>query len=469
MRLRELLRTSTFRLTALYGLVFAIGLVTLLGLVYLRSAGYLTRRVDSILAIEAGALARVPRSLLAQRINEALTLGGERNNVFELFSAAGAPLAGNLPRLPAHLQPGGPPIEIGPTPGFAAPARLIARRLPDGKVLVVGRDINQLKEMRAIIASALVWSGVAVIVAGLACGVALSVGPLRRLRGLQAACQEIAGGDLTHRLPVSRRDDELDMLAATVNYMIREIERLMGEVKGATDTIAHDLRTPLTRARAQLHRLQQTPDVGPTDIARAASELDTVLERFHALMRISELEAHERRVGFARADLGGLIADVADLYQPLAEATGVRLVCRDRPGVAVDADPKLLFEAVSNLVDNAIKFTGEGGEVTLRLGDDPSQPQIIVEDNGPGIPPAEKSAVLGRFYRSERDRLTPGSGLGLSIASAIVRLHRFELDLTDAAPGLRAVISCRAVAMTPQANLARADHPGGVNLNSLAP
>jgi signal transduction histidine kinase len=448
MRLRELLRTTTFRLSAIYGLLFAAGLVTLLGLVYLRSAVYLTRRVDGILATQADALGRAPPGTLAQRIREALSLSGQKTGAFALFAASGAPLAGNLPVMPAKLRLGGPPVEIGPTTDFPAPARVIGRRLPDGRVLLVGRDINQLKEMRAIIASALIWSGGAVIVIGLACGVALSVQPLRRLRTLQAACQEIAGGDLTRRLPVSPRDDELDMFAATVNYMMREIERLMGEVKSATDTIAHDLRTPLTRARAQLHRLQQTPGAAPADIARVAAELDTVLERFRALMRISELEAQERRLGFARADLGGLIAEVADLYQPLAEANGVQLAWSVGEGVAVDADPKLLFEAVSNLVDNAIKFTGEGGRVTLRLGDAAEGPQIVVEDNGPGIPAAERGAVLQRFYRGERDRMRPGSGLGLSIVSAIVRLHRFELDLTDAAPGLRAVIRCRAPLMS---------------------
>ena len=443
MRLRELSRISTFRLSALYGLLFALGLVTLLGLVYLRSAVYLTRRVDGILATEADALARVPPSELTLKINEALNLNGQKNNALELLSANSKPLAGNLPLMPPTLKPGGPAVEIGPTPDFPAPARVIARKLPSGQVLVVGRDINQLREMRSIIASALIWSGGAVILIGLACGAALSVRPLERLRNLQAACREIAGGDLTRRLPMSGRDDELDMFADTVNYMMREIERLMGEVKGATETIAHDLRTPLTRARAQLHRLQQAPTAAPADIARVAAELDTVLERFRALMRISELEARERQVGFAHTDLGGLIAEAADLYQPLAEANGVRLVSQRAAGVAANADAKLLFEAVSNLLDNAIKFTGEGGQVTLRLGDDPARPQIVVEDNGPGIPAAEKSAVLKRFYRGERDRMIPGSGLGLSIASAIVRLHRFELELADADPGLRAVIHCR--------------------------
>jgi signal transduction histidine kinase len=448
MQIRALLRTATFRLSALYALIFALALVTLLGLVYLRSAVYLTQRVDGILATEAAALVRSPPSEVEQRIDEALTLDGKKNNVFALFSPSGEQLAGNLAAIPQRLKAGGPPVEIGPTAAFPAPARLIARRLASGEVLVVGRDVDQLQEMRGIIASALLWSGGAVIVAGLACGVAFSVSPLRRLRILQDACAEIAAGDLTRRLPVSRRRDELDMLAATVNYTMGEVERLLGEVKGATETIAHDLRTPLTRARAQLHRLQQhaAPEQAP-ELARVTAELDEVLERFRALMRITELESRDRQAGFVRTDLADLVAGVAELYAPLAEENGVAFAWSAPQAVRIDADPKLMFEAVSNLVDNAIKFTGpkyagEGGKVALRLSTDAGAPRIEVEDNGPGIPPPERSAVLQRFYRGERDRMISGSGLGLSIAAAIVRLHRFELELSDAAPGLRAAIVC---------------------------
>jgi signal transduction histidine kinase len=244
-------------------------------------------------------------------------------------------------------------------------------------------------------------------------------------------------------MPTSSRHDELDMFAGTVNYMMDEVERLMSEVKGSTDTIAHDLRTPLTRARAQLHRLRQAPSIDPEEIARVTAEIDEVLERFRALLRISELEARERHASFAPADLTGIVDQVVDLYQPLAEAKGVKLSAGERRRVTVEADPKLLFEAVSNLVDNAIKFTGEGGAVEVRLGHDPARPEIIVQDNGPGIPAGERTAVLQRFYRGERHRLTSGSGLGLSIVTAIMRLHGFELVLRDAHPGLEAVIACR--------------------------
>jgi signal transduction histidine kinase len=445
MQIRALLRTATFRLSALYALIFALALVSLLGLVYLRSAVYLTQRVDGILATEATALAASPPSEVEQRIEEALTLDGKKNNVFALFSASGEVMAGNLAAMPPGLRPNGPPVEIGATAAFGAPARLIARRLASGEVLVVGRDVDQLQEMRGIIASALIWSGGAVIVAGLACGVAFSVSPLRRLRVLQDACAEIAAGDLTRRLPISGRRDELDMFAATVNYTMGEVERLMGEVKGATETIAHDLRTPLTRARAQLHRLQLADPPHAVEIARVTAELDEVLERFRALLRITELESRERQAGFVRTDLADLVAGVAELYAPLAEENGVAFAWTAPQAVRVDADPKLMFEAVSNLVDNAIKFTGPryaGAKVALRLTAEAGRPRIEVEDNGPGIPAPERTAVLQRFYRGERDRMIPGSGLGLSIAAAIVRLHRFELELADAGPGLRAAIVC---------------------------
>jgi signal transduction histidine kinase len=225
--------------------------------------------------------------------------------------------------------------------------------------------------------------------------------------------------------------------------MMDEVERLMSEVKGATETIAHDLITPLTRASTQLHRLQQADSAGSEDFVRLTAEVDGVLDRFRAILRISELEARSRRAGFLQVDLVDIVTPVVDLYQPLAEAGGVWLSAAGERGKMIEADPKLLIEAVSNLVDNAIKFSGSGGAVQVRLGEDPAQPQIIIQDNGPGIAAEEHDAVLQRFYRSERNRLTPGTGLGLSIVAAIIRLHGFTLTLEDARPGLRIIIDCK--------------------------
>lgn len=442
MRLSQVWRTTTFRLSLLYGILFAVGTVALLILVYLRTAVYLTNRVDRILRAEASAEMSLPHSALRPAIDSAVLING-RTSVFGLFSPTGEYIGGNLRSMPANLEPGGRPIEIAGTAQFRAAARVLAKRLPSGEILVVGRDVDQLQEIRRITAIALIWSGVVTLVAGLACGVAFSVGPLRRLQQLQEAGQHIAAGDLRRRMPSGGHGDELDMFAGTVNYMLGEVERLMAEVRTSTDSIAHDLRTPLTRARAQLHRLEQSSSITPSDVARVTAELDEVLERFIAILRISEIEARARSAGFGATDLAKLIQQAGELYQPLAEEAGVELSVTTSASTIIEADAKLMFEAVSNIVDNAIKFTGDGGRVRIELDGRSDSPRIVVEDNGPGIPPEERTAVLQRFYRSERDQLTPGSGLGLSITSAIVKLHRFRLELQDSKPGLRVVIDCR--------------------------
>lgn len=444
MPFKTLWRTTTFRLTVLYGVIFAVGTVALLGMVYAQSVGYLTRRVDGILNTEADGLVHSPVPGLRERLIEDLTLNGSTTNIFALFSADGRYLAGNLDSLPAGLQAGGSPVEVAPRRDFPANARLIERRLPSGELLVVGRDVNQLREMRAIIGSALGWSGITIILAGLTLAVLLSVRPLRRLRTLQLAGAAIAAGDLTRRMPTSDREDELDMFASTVNRMMDQVEILMSEVKGATDVIAHDLLTPLTRARTRLSRMPQSTQPGYEELDLAIDEIDDVLERFRAILRMSQLDSRDRRAGFSLIDLNDVLASVADLYEPVAEAAGIELLTTRAEVEPVLADPKLLVEAVSNLVDNAIKFSPSGGKVHIEIGGgEAATPRIIVADDGPGIGLAERTAVLQRFRRAERNSIVPGFGIGLSVVAAIARLHGFELSLQDAAPGLRAVIDCR--------------------------
>jgi len=443
MRFDALRRTTTFRLTLLYGLLFAFGTIALLGMVYLRSAGYLTQRVDTILNTEADALLHSARPGLRERLAQELRLNGSERNVFGLFTPEGGRLAGNLAALPAALLKSSRPVELPPTPEFPASARLIARRLPNGDILVVGRDIEQLREMRTIITHALNWSGLLILLVGLALATVLSIAPLRRLRDLQSVARDVARGDLKRRMPVTGRGDELDVFAGAVNYMIGEVERLISEVKGATELIAHDLLSPLANAALQLRRIQRSDDAKPEALERVATRIEAVTERFRAILRIAELDAGQRRAGFCTLDLLEVVVPIADLYQPLAEAAGVRLLVTGERGASARGDAKLLFEALGNLVDNGIKFGGRGSTVQVRVGADPTCPQLIVEDNGPGISAAERGAVLQRFYRSERTRQVAGSGLGLSVVVAIVRLHDFSVTLEDAQPGVRAIIDCR--------------------------
>ena len=440
MRLSQVRRTTTFRLSVRYGLIFALFASLLLGGVYWRSAAYMTTRADAILQSQAEALARTPKDDLARRMTDVLAMTGGRTSAFGLFSGDGRWQAGDLRRLPPRLHPGGPAVEEDVTTGRPARLRLIARRLPSGAELVVGRNVDSLREVERLIATALVWTGLVAVAGGLLCGLALGLAPLRRLRTLEQISRDIAAGDMSRRMPASRRGDELDMFVATVNAMVEEIERLMAEVKASADTLAHDLRTPLTRVRARLNRLRELGGEGAEEAALAMEEVETVMERFRAILRISEIEVSARRAGFAPIDIAAVVAEVMELYQPLAEHLGVALAASAPAPVVAQADRGLLFEALANLVDNALKFAGPGAHVRLTLEGGADAVRLVVEDDGPGVPEGERSAVLNRFYRGERDRLTPGSGLGLAVVAAIVRLHHWRLRLEDAGPGLRVVI-----------------------------
>jgi signal transduction histidine kinase len=247
---------------------------------------------------------------------------------------------------------------------------------------------------------------------------------------------------------VSRRGDELDQLAGIVNAMLDEIERLMGEVKGVCDNIAHDLRTPLTHLRARLYRVQQQWVGRPQSAALEScmADIDAVLARFRALLRVSELEDRQRGAFFVEIDPAQVLRQVHEFYAPLAEDHGQTCVLDAQPLATVRGDPQLLFEALANLVGNAIKFSPPGGVVRLCAAMGPQGPRLEISDSGPGIPADERAAVTRRFYRGDNSRAMPGSGLGLSIVSAIVRLHGFALDIGDGADGgARITLYCHPV------------------------
>lgn len=445
MCLSELWRTTPFRLTLVNGAVFAGGVMALLGLIYWQTAGYMARQMDIIVVAEAHALVQGDPQDLPDRVRRAVAVDERAVEYYGLFSPQGAWIAGNVRRLPARAQIDGEPREFRQE-GFQPGARALVQRLPDGELLFVGHDAKVLTGLRAIMVRALMISGAAIIVLGLVAAAVLSFAPLRRIEALREASREALKGKLGVRLPVSRRADEIDMLAGVANAMMDETERLLWEVKSVGDNVAHDLRTPLTRLRAQLYRVQQEARLDGADremIDRALAETDGLLARFRALLRIGEIERRDRQACFGAVRLQTVLEHVRELHEPSAEDRGVTLetdIAADAPEVSADAT--LLFEAVSNLVDNALKFTPAGGAVRLRLLNRPAGPRIEVVDDGPGVPEGEREAVLKRFYRSQRTRTEPGSGLGLSIVTAIARLHHFRLALEDARPGLRVALDC---------------------------
>jgi signal transduction histidine kinase len=263
---------------------------------------------------------------------------------------------------------------------------------------------------------------------------------VRRIDEVTGAIERIVKGNLAGRLPTRGTAGDLDRLVEVVNGMLDDIERLMHEVKGVSDAVAHDLRTPLTRLLAGLERAGRraaSVDEYAAAVDEAIGETKAVLSTFGAMLRISEVEDGARRAGFKTLDLAAIAADVTEFYQPLAEAKGVSFSLKDESGESarIAGDPSLLFEAIGNLVDNAIKFTPSGGRVTVRVFCENERLGIIVADTGPGIPAEEREAVLRRFYRAERSRHTSGSGLGLSLVAAVTRLHGLDLVIEDARPG----------------------------------
>ena len=455
-RLTDSWRSTTARLILIYGSFFTLWGGIVIGLIYWQAASYLSRISTDLIGRQANYFSMLDEPTRQHALNDYVSLQTRQLNAWGLFDARGRHLAGTITTLPVGVAPNGPvallPQGLKRNDGSmdSGGVRAAAVRLADGNILLISRDTSVAEQIGAIILQALLWGMSLTVVPGLLGGWLLTRGPLRRVHAIREATLPIMRGDLARRLPVSRHGDELDMLAGIVNAMLGEIERLLGEVKGVCDNIAHDLRTPLTRLRGRLYRLQQQfGEDSNESVALQACMVDTdaLLHRFSALLRISELENQQRRAGFEQVDLAEILREVHALYLPLAEDLGQRLELHVPALPPIHADRHLLLEAFSNLVDNAIKFTPYDGRVDIRARTAEDGPWVDVSDNGPGIPVDQREAVTRRFYRGESCRSSPGSGLGLSIVSAIVRLHGYTLEIADSERGARFSMHCRAANM----------------------
>ena len=417
-------------------------MVLLLGLVYVQTAGYLTGRVDRTLVAEARLLEKTGSDVIIDRFKE--EAARDPLDSLGLFSAAGEQVAGDTTLSASDLPLDGRPRDA-PRRGGAAPSRALAERTPWGEILVVQRDTRQLVALRKIIVGALLWSGGAIALFGLTSAFVLSVRPLRRIAAMRRASEAIIAGDFAMRLPTAGNGDELDELAGIANRMMDEAERLMIEARTVGHGLAHELRSPLTRLKTMLDHASLAFDEG--DLRRqllenCVAEADVLLTRFQALLRIAALEARGRRTNIQHVCLSDIVNQIAELYAPLAKDVGIDLTSDAGEGVEILGDGELLFEAVSNLVDNALKFTPAGGHVSVTVSRTPLGSRLDVKDDGPGIPEAEKPFVTKQFYRGKRHGATPGHGLGLSLVAAVADLHGFELSFHDAAPGTTARIAC---------------------------
>jgi signal transduction histidine kinase len=300
---------------------------------------------------------------------------------------------------------------------------------------------------RQAVLTALLPAAAAALLLGLAGAVVAGRGALGRIEGVTRTIERIVNGNLSERLASDGRRGDIDRLIEVVNGMLDEIERLVHEVKGVTEDIAHDLRTPLTRLLAGLERVHRATSVAEDETAMGAIgaaiiETKSILATFAALLRIAEVESGARRAGFITVDLNTVAADVAEFYEPVAETKGTSLSLESAAeGSAETAgDPTLLFEAISNLVENAIKYSPSGSSVRMRVVATRDRVGIEVSDTGSGIPEEERDTVLRRFHRVDRSRTVPGAGLGLNLVAAVAKLHQFHLAIEDACPGCRVVL-----------------------------
>ncbi|MCA3561467.1 MAG: HAMP domain-containing histidine kinase [Aestuariivirga sp.] len=446
----KLLRTSTFRLAALYLVLFAVSVGALLGYVYLNTAVLLQEQTDYTIQAEVRALSDQYQLRGLSGILDTVQRrsADDRGSVYLLAAPAGQRIAGNLDDLPTVPKDGTSWIEFPLQVQKGAVrenhvARAFYAELPGGFKLIVGRDVESLRQFANIIRQSILYALAIALVLGLGGGLLMSRNFLRRVDAITDASRSIMAGNMSGRMPVSGSNDELDRLALALNAMLDRIESLMGAMKEVSSNVAHDLKTPLTRIKARVEAALRS---GSEAEYRAALEntvddSDRLLDTFNALLSIARAEAGQARSGLAPVDVSELIADVAELYEPMAEEEGGTLTATAAPGLRVQGDRQLLAQALANLLDNALKYGARDGEtprIAVTGAREDGKVVIAVADHGGGIPEADRARVTERFVRLDRSRTKPGNGLGLSLVSGVMKLHKGTLVLEDNAPGLRA-------------------------------
>ena len=448
--IRPILRSTAFRATALFASAFTCCFVVLFAFIYWQTTLFETARIDRFLVKQVQLIGDAPPHDLLWIVQSHVAADLHRVTFAAVFDADGRMIAGNVEQVPDGLPPDGRTHWVDmQVVDMAAPhtQRVIAaaRRLSDGRTLVIGRDIEELSNLRQLVARALALGVIPAVLLALGAGAWVGHQTSARIRIWQRILDRLREGRLGERLPVHGRNDDIDRLAESVNHMLDELERLFDELHNVGNNIAHDLRTPLARIRTQLERTRreaQSQEDMDRLIDKMLGWLDQSIAITTSLLRIAEIEGGRRRDAFAPVRLDEIAREVADFYEPAAEQKQISLRQDLRLCVEVVADHDLMFEAIANLVDNAIKFTPEGGQVGLDVYDSSTGPQLRVSDTGPGIPTSARSDVFKRFFRFERSRYAPGIGLGLSLVAAIVKLHGYTLAIEDGHPGCVVILTC---------------------------
>ncbi|MFO0402828.1 MAG: sensor histidine kinase [Alphaproteobacteria bacterium] len=438
------LKSAGFRFAVLFAVLFLAAILGFALMLWWGTAGTLSRQIDDSIRADAIGLQEAWRgggaSAVKEAIGERLAVDIDDHAIYLLVENTGQRLGGNLDRWPGAADaPGSWSADKVRRDGVVIPARLHHVPLDQGHRLLVGRDATDREKLRALLSEALLWSFAVAVAFALAGAAALRRALADRLRAASLTAGAIAAGDLSRRVPISTQRDEFDQLGESMNAMLDRIDQLMAGIKGVSDSIAHDLRTPIARARMRLENaLLSAPD---EESLRAAmettvSDLDGISRVFQALLRIAEAEAGARRAAFAPFDLATVLTDAAEVYGALAEERGQHLETNWPEKLHMVGDRDMMLQAIANLLDNAVKFTPEGGTIRLSASAPArGKREISVRDEGPGLAAEDRARAGERFFRADPSRALPGSGLGLSLVKAVAALHGGELRLGDAKAG----------------------------------
>lgn len=452
-RFGALLRTSTFQLTLFYTGLFSLSAALLAMFFYWSTIGLLLRETDATLKAEVTGLAEQYLEHGLERLVQVIVhriRNDQSGAMLYLFATRdNQPLAGNLlewPRIEADVD-GWVEFTHHRADGRDVPARARVYRLGDGLHLLVGRNIEQLQQLKQVFNRALVLGVGLIFILATGGGLLMSSRLLKRVGALTAATGDIVAGHLDRRLEIRGSGDEFDELATRVNIMLDRLAALLASVRHVSDNIAHDLRTPLTRLRNRLELAARgAPAAVRDELEASVADADQLLATFAALLRIARIESGSYDAQYELLDVGTLVNDANELYLGVAQDKQLTLHAEIDSRAMVRGDRNLLFQALTNLLDNAIKHSPAGGVVSVVVRHDGSDVVIDVNDAGAGIPAAEYERVTQRFTRLDQSRSLPGSGLGLSLVKAVAELHRGNLSFGDNAPGLSASLKLPSVA-----------------------
>lgn len=466
-RLAQVWRTSTVRLTATFIAIFVVFAILLMGFIGWQSSVQIQRQQTEDIDREILQFQRIAANqgirALAFAVNRLSSQPGP--GIYFLGDASGLYLLGNVTDVPAEVvitpgvysfdyerpNPLGDDVNadaLRPPRQREGVAVVRSVALDNGMRLVVGRDIVERRGYSAIILQSFLVGVVGIILFSLIAGGITARRVLRRIDTIQQTSTKIMSGSLSERVPVTKRDDEFDALATNLNAMLDRIEQLLQGLKEVTDNVAHDLKTPLTRLRNQAEaalRDTATNEMREQALETVIAESDRLIQTFNALLMIARVEAGAPSGALSEINVSEIVADVAELYTPVAEDEGITVETNIEPSITLKANRELIGQAMVNLLENAMKYArpeeGSAGRIAVGVHREGGEVRIVVADNGPGIPEGDRKRVLERFVRLEKSRSEPGSGLGLSLVNAVARLHGGRFSVEDNAPGVRAVLA----------------------------